>query len=131
MKDGTGDGFGAQFTKKKNTITEWKCKVCDVAVTSATQLEVHTQGTKHKKKLKTLGADIFTNAVEDGGELYDPEEAAEEEEEEEEAPTLHGKIILNFRKLTIQNYMLQLLEICCQCTERLVVITIARYVIYL
>ncbi|KAK9753135.1 hypothetical protein QE152_g3637 [Popillia japonica] len=85
-KDPTGDNFGAQFAKKKKTITNWKCKVCDVSVTSASQLEVHIKGTKHKKKLKMVGTDCFTNMIEESDELYDPEQV---DDEEEEAPTLH------------------------------------------
>lgn len=42
-----------------------------------------------------VGTDCFTNMIEESDELYDPEQV---DDEEEEAPTLHGRIMLNFRK---------------------------------
>lgn len=31
------------------------CKICNISVTSAPQMKLHLEGTKHAKKLKALG----------------------------------------------------------------------------
>jgi len=36
--------------------TQTYCKICNITVTSSAQMQVHLEGNKHGKKLKTLGA---------------------------------------------------------------------------
>nr|XP_022903709.1 zinc finger matrin-type protein 3-like [Onthophagus taurus] len=60
-----GDGFGVAFRNPQDNkvIIEnnsLRCSICNVSVTSQPQLEMHLQGQKHMKKLKSLANGIVT-----------------------------------------------------------------------
>uniref|UniRef100_W8CBV3 Zinc finger protein 385D n=1 Tax=Ceratitis capitata TaxID=7213 RepID=W8CBV3_CERCA len=51
----TTEGIQCAIETAKNVSTSLFCEICKIAATSESQMTMHLQGIKHKKKLKALG----------------------------------------------------------------------------